>query len=320
MLMNQTVPSALLFTGRDGIGKRLTAVAFAMALNCTETPVVSRLMEGPQEAADMTAGGCGRCQACRRIEAGLHPDFLQVVPEGRSIRIAQIRSILDTLAMKPYEAAVRVVLIDDAHKMNPEAANALLKLLEEPPDKTSFILVAPRRNDLLPTVASRCQNVRFLPIPTDRLKEFLMAERDVPEQRAAILAALADGSYAKASVLADSNWVERRGWLAEVFSHLPDLSIVRIMAVAEQLAADRNRLEETLEMLRVWLRDSLLHGAAADLLDCPDLAGEIEAFAGRFDRSALLRKVDAVDRALASINGNGNARLAVEVMLLRLAA
>jgi len=316
MLHNGRIPSALLFTGREGVGKGLAARAFAMALNC---PAAATAVRPPPGSATEGIDACGHCRSCRRIDSDQHPDLLTVAPEGQAIRIGRIRSILTTLAMKPYEAAVRVVIIDDAHCMNPEAANALLKLLEEPPDRTLFILIAPRRNDLLPTVASRCQSVRFAPIPEESLRYFLTAERGVAEEKAATLAALAGGSYAKALLLADSDWADRRAWLAGILQELPGLPTVAVMAAAERMASDKSTVEEMLYLTRTWLRDCIVYRQAPDRIHYPDLATGIGTWAARFGTAALLAKAEAVDRALARIAGNGNVRLALEVMLLKLA-
>lgn len=161
------MPHAMLFTGVDGIGKRSAATAFAMVCNCSGDKV-SIAAEAPGAAgmpgdAVNVAASCGRCRSCRKIQVDSHPDIIRMEPAGQYIRIAQIRELLGTLAMKPYEAKLRVVIISDAHAMNPEAGNALLKILEEPPESTILILTASGTADLLPTIVSRCQQIRFNP-------------------------------------------------------------------------------------------------------------------------------------------------------------
>ena len=149
LLFHGTIPHALLFTGIEGVGKKTAAVALAMACNCRRPVAVEP---------------CGECAACRKIAAGAHPDILRVSPAGAMIKIDQIRELCQVLTMKPYEARVRVVIIADAHTLNPAAGNALLKMLEEPPARTVLILTAPQTGDLLPTIVSRCQHIRFKPI------------------------------------------------------------------------------------------------------------------------------------------------------------
>ena len=153
LLEQSSVAHALLFTGIDGVGKQKTARMFAMAVNC-------ELYRGDTTSQiSVDSVPCGQCVSCRKITSGNHPDVLHIQPQGNLIRIDQIRALGRTLAMKPYEARYRVVMISDGHRMNPESANALLKMLEEPPEQTLLVLTASETADLLPTVVSRCQLV-----------------------------------------------------------------------------------------------------------------------------------------------------------------
>ena len=167
-LQNGTVPHALLFTGIEGVGKQSAAVTFAMACNCTGDFSENKFEWRDNRTADdhSTAdprhitNPCGNCKPCRKIESKNHPDIIRIKPSGVFIKIDQIRALCQTLAMKPYEAGIRVVLISDAQAMNPAAGNALLKVLEEPPTGTILILVANHTADLLPTIVSRCRHIR----------------------------------------------------------------------------------------------------------------------------------------------------------------
>lgn len=163
------VASAYLFAGEDGIGKRSTAIAFAMALNCLE-PVSG--------TGELAADACGRCDSCRKIVAHTHPDFLIVTPDREEIRRAQIRrddgardgegepyrSVEEVLQFRANEARTRVVIIDEAHKLNQSAANAFLKTLEEPPTDTTIILISSSPETLPQTIRSRCLRVPFRPL------------------------------------------------------------------------------------------------------------------------------------------------------------
>ncbi|MBW2248732.1 MAG: hypothetical protein JRF62_16445, partial [Deltaproteobacteria bacterium] len=149
LLQNGTIPHALLFIGIEGVGKRTAAMALAMACNCkaikpehfSERMKIRSDGNIPSDQIK-TISPCGRCNSCRKIESGNHPDIIVLNPSGPFIRIGQIRELCGTLAMKPYEARLRVVIISDAQTMNLSAGNALLKLLEEPPDRTILILTA----------------------------------------------------------------------------------------------------------------------------------------------------------------------------------
>ena len=162
-----TPPHALLFTGIYGIGKKKTALAFAMGLNCHS-------IAGQSDMESESTEPCGLCRSCKKIAAGQHPDLIIVEPEQSRIKISAVRDLGNSLAVKPYEALKRVVIIDQAQAMNPEAGNSLLKLLEEPPDNTLLILIAGNTQSLLPTIVSRCQQVTFKPIPEYALAEHLL--------------------------------------------------------------------------------------------------------------------------------------------------
>ncbi len=142
-----SLPPSLLFGGPDGVGKRLVARAVAQALNCL---------------SPAAGDACGRCAACRRIAAGTHPDVLVAEPSDTGvIKIEPVRALVAAAAYRPFEGRRRVVIIDDADRLNVDAQDALLKSLEEPGPSTVFILVTAKPETLLPTVRSRCARVNF---------------------------------------------------------------------------------------------------------------------------------------------------------------
>ena len=157
MIAGRRIPSALLFAGPHSIGKRSTALALAKALNCPER-------EGE---------ACGRCPTCRKIQQGVHPDVLVVEPEGQFIRIDQVREVVGSLALNPFEAKKRVVVVAEAERMNPQAAHAFLKTLEEPPADTLIVLCATGAAQLLETIVSRCLPIRFAPLPEEAVARML---------------------------------------------------------------------------------------------------------------------------------------------------
>ena len=123
LIKKGTIPHALLFTGIEGVGKLAAAMTFAMACNCT-----TQLYN--QKKSEDISGPCDQCRSCKKIRSGNHPDIIHIKPSGHYIKIAQIRSLCQTLAMKPYEARLRVVIISDSQAMNPQAGNALLKFCQ----------------------------------------------------------------------------------------------------------------------------------------------------------------------------------------------
>ncbi len=306
MAARGTFPHALLFAGPDGVGKTAVAIRTAQALNCGA--------DG-DPAARFREPDC-RCRACRKIQAGVHPDLHRIVPDGPLIRIDRIRDLIGRLAMRPNEARTRVALIERAGAMNPEAGNALLKLLEEPPDRTILILTARRPSELLPTLVSRCRALRFAPPPRAIRAKNLADRLDLAPEHALALAAL-DGPP-PADAREAENRRRRRNWAIAVATGLmkgegpPGLAL----AFAERLAADRDAAAELLDVLAVWLRDALVGRYATERRLFPDAA---DGPAARLAGEALLRRLSAVETARRRLQTNANARLALEVLALEIA-
>lgn len=316
LLTKGTIPHALLFTGIDGIGKRMTALAFAMACNCKGVP---REKIGPGSGGPVTEP-CGKCGSCHKIESGNHPDVIQVSPEGKIIRISQIRSLLETLAMKPFEAITRVVLLTDAQTLNPGAGNALLKLLEEPPDHTVFILTAPQNSDLLATIASRCQLVRFRPVSTGSIVKMLVETHKTHPDDAEIMARMAAGSFSKAIRLHRNGWLRHRNWLIDQLVCIADTPTTSLLAAAERIAAGSETLADGLDIIKSWMRDLLVRRSAPELVLNRDMDQQIKQESNRLTDTSILsilRMVDIIENRIVS---NGNTRLNVEVLLLQIAA
>lgn len=315
LVARDSVPHALLFTGVDGIGKATTARALAMVLNCQHP-----LPAGPGRP---WPDACGRCRSCRRIAGRLHPDVIQLEPEGAFFKIGQIRALLDVLALKPYEARFRVAILGDAQAMTAAAANALLKILEEPPDQTILVLTAGGASDLLPTIVSRCQPVRFAPLDPDRIVERLVEGHGVAVEDAVVLAALAGGSLAAALALARqgaaAHWRRRRDWLARLLPALGREGPAVALAAAEVLARDGRRATESLELIKTWLRDQLVVDQRPALVVHGDRRDDLQHLA-RQDRDTgrrieQIRRIQAAQRALEA---NAAVRLTLESLFLDL--
>jgi DNA polymerase-3 subunit delta' len=141
--------------------------------------------------------------------------------------------------MKPYEAKIRVVIITDAQALNESASNALLKILEEPPERTILVLIATRKSGLLPTIVSRCQQVEFNPISKKNLARLLREEHELADEESGIIAAMANGSYSRAQAMVRDNWLKRRKWLLSEIEALSPQKLGRLFALAEKLSGER---------------------------------------------------------------------------------
>jgi DNA polymerase-3 subunit delta' len=303
------VPHAYLFEGPAGVGKRKTALIWAAALNCE----VDR------------ADGCGSCESCRKIAAAVHPDvrWLTVPENKRRIPIEAVREAERWIAVRPHEGRSKVLIVEPAEQMSDQAANALLKTLEEPRPGSFLALVTSRASSLLPTVRSRCQRLRFGPLKRDTVAEILIEEGADPGE-AELVASLSEGSVERAvGYLGDElgDRIERVMALAEgAVSQLP----LEGMAVAAGLRGDRDEVLAVLELLVVVL-DEVLWVATGDGAVELD-RGLASRFGDRLERlvescstARASRSVAAAHRAIAGIERNNmNPQLAVEGVLMTL--
>src|SRR3954471_5667143 len=183
-IVRQTLPPSLVFAGPGGVGKRTTAVALAQALNCER---------------ELNGDACGTCGPCTRIARGVHADILVIEPgDSGSITVDQVREAIDRTAYRPFEGRKRVVIVDEADRLVGPAQNALLKTLEDPPAASMFVLVTGRPDLLLPTVRSRCQQLRFGPLAPADVADVLIREHDMGSGEAHAAAAASDGSIGRA--------------------------------------------------------------------------------------------------------------------------
>ena len=315
-----TLPPSLLFAGPAGVGKHLTALAVAQALNCTEGSKFKVHGSG--------FDACGTCAACTRIKRGVHPDVLFVAPgDSGAIKIDQVRDIVDRAAYRPFEGRRRVVIIDEADALVPPAQNALLKTLEEPPPSSVFILVTSRPDMLLPTVLSRCPQLRFRPLSADDIAAALMA-RGHNETQARAVAATADGSLGQALQASAGELVESRDLAQRVLAQAAAQSdpARRIDSAKELLAkvaggaTEREQLATHLRAMAVLLRDVEVLATRADerTLANPDVRPALERLTNTYHGERGTRAFAAVDRALFALQRNAGVKLVADWLVLQL--
>ena len=298
---------AFLFKGPMGVGKKTLARTFAAALNCQK-------QEGQEP--------CGQCPSCRKFLAGSHPDFIVIEPEGAAIKINQVRELKKALVFPPFAAKIRVVLLCDIHTMRREAANSLLKTLEEPPSQTMLILTADEAGDILPTILSRCQTVPFAPLPQAEVAKILSREADLDPESAATLAAMGEGSLGRARLLLAKDLL---GLRREIIDHLlrlePDTlaTIQTISELAESTARLKEDLGELLELLITWIHDLLLfsHGAPGSIIN-HDLYPGFPAACRRWSGIQLLERLRLLDTARKQLARNCNPTAVCEVLFFGL--
>jgi DNA polymerase-3 subunit delta' len=316
-----TLPQSLILAGPSGVGKRLVAVATAQAINCTER--VERRPSGDGRAFDVDS--CGVCSTCARIARGLHPDVLVVQPgDSGSIKVDQAREIVDRAAYRPFEGRRRVVIVDDAEALVTAAQNALLKTLEEPPSSSVFLLVTSRPDMLLPTVRSRCPQLRFRPLGAAEVAAVLLKQgRSEAEARA--VAAVADGSIGRALEVSGDAFVEARDLAMRVLEQAAGgFDPRRRLEGAKELLSgtgrhEREQLAVGLRAMAAIVRDVELVAAGADrrALANPDVAPAIDRLtAFRGERGT--RAFQAIDGALAALDRNASAKIVADWLVLQL--
>lgn len=304
-MRNGRLAHAYLFLGKEGIGKKVVALNLAKALNC---------LRGDEEP-------CDECRPCLKVNHLHHPDVLLVEPHGQWIRIDQIRDLQRELSHRPYEGKRRVCILTDADRMRQEAANALLRILEEPPLHTVLILLAANGDFILPTITSRCQRITFNPLPPERIAEVLRSRLGLKREEAHILASLADGSLGKA-LQTDLDFVRRtRREIIERIIDLPSYGAEQILGLAEEMTNSNNDLPMLLTMIHTWYRDLLSYkerGSRAQLINI-DLSLEINEAAPGTDIPSLIRRMEVIQGTLWNLDRNANRQLTLETMLLDLA-
>lgn len=318
------IPNALLFTGINGIGKKKCSIAFAMLCNCLN----EKHLNGKNNNYDNKIAPCGKCISCNKVLSGNHPDIILLEPSGSSIKIDQIRNLCHILSMKPFEAKLRVVIIPDAQAMSNEAGNALLKNLEEPPEKTVFVLTATHESDLLPTIVSRCHNIRFSPVKKSNISYILINQYDIDKNDARLFADISSGSVGKAVLMSIErkkfDWIKHKRWILKIMFEniLGTPSAPIIMAFAETLSKNREIVQDSLEMIISAFKNFIMYQYRSENIIDNDIKHNIENISEKISVESIIKKIRAVQSAQKNIssNANVNLRLTLETLFLKLSS
>lgn len=326
MLVNDRLPGALLFTGEEGIGKKLFALEVARALNCR---------------APKNNEACGVCSSCVRIgklnyptredaDEWLqiiwtdHPDVGLVVAPKRVLRVEQMRQIEKEANFRPFEGKARIFLIDEADKLNDASANALLKVLEEPPGTSYLILITARPAMLLPTILSRCQMIRFSPLKPDEIETHLTRNKLADAKTARIRARAAGGSIGRALSNDLVTFTSQRKAMLKVLNALAvSKDRPQLLRSAEQLneAQYREEFEERLDVLETLIRDAWMLSLGVDKsqLVNEDLLTELSEVGEKLDPSRAADWILQIEDLREQLIVNVNRKVTTDALFLVMA-
>ncbi len=318
-IAHDTLPPSLLLAGPAGVGKRRIAMAVAATINCLQ----------PRQSPGFERDACGECASCRRIARGVHPDVILIEPgDTGTIKIEQVRDVIDRAGYRPFEGRRRVVIVDEADAMVPQAQNALLKTLEEPPSASIFILVSSLPDSLLPTVRSRCPRLRVGPLAAGEIADILVRDHDYAEADARAAAADADGSVGQALSSEAADLTDARAAAQRILeqaartsdpSRLVD-SVKDVVGKKGSSAGERDQLAACLRATASLLRDLGLLAVRADASELAngDLRPQLAALSRSYDGDRATRAYKAVDEALAAIDRNASPKVVVDWLVLQL--
>ncbi|HEX5702761.1 MAG TPA: DNA polymerase III subunit delta' [Pyrinomonadaceae bacterium] len=323
LLENGRLPGSLLFTGEEGVGKKLFALELAKIVNCK----TRRGFEA-----------CDECSSCKRISHSTfppfnaddedktrliwseHADVAMVRPYKQIIRVGPIRELEREANFRPFEGAGRLFIIEDADYMNDQAANALLKTLEEPEPTTHLVLTTTNPSALPATIRSRCQTIQFAPISAGEIEKFLIEAKDTSPKDAQLLARTSRGSLGRACAAEIDTYRERREAMIAV---LEALTVARdraaLMRSAEELAAikDRDEYEQSLGVLQVLIRDAwaLSLGRPKESLVNLDVVDQLQRIAGDLRSSEAAAWLQQIEELRGALEVNINRKIASDALL-----
>ena len=302
---NNRVSHAYILNGDRGSGKKMLANLFAMTLLC-ET--------GDNEP-------CGKCHSCKQAESGNHPDIIRVTHEKpNSISVDDIRTqVNNTVDIKPYQGPYKVYIIPQADMMTPQAQNAILKTIEEPPSYAVFLLLTENAETLLPTINSRCVMLKLRNIKDTLIKKYLMENLEIPDYKADMCTAFAQGNMGRAIMLANSDhFNEIREEAVQLLKHISEMELNEIDAAVKNISVYKLEITDYLDIIMIWYRDVLLYKATKEIdkVVFKDQLQSIKEQARKSSYEGIETILEALEKAKARLRANVNFDLVMELLLL----
>ena len=302
---NNRVSHAYILNGERGSGKKMLANLFAMTLLC-ET--------GDNEP-------CGKCHSCKQAESGNHPDIIRVTHEKpNSISVDDIRTqVNNTVDIKPYQGPYKVYIIPQADMMTPQAQNAILKTIEEPPSYAVFLLLTETAETLLPTINSRCVMLKLRNIKDTLIKKYLMENLEIPDYKADMCTAFAQGNMGRAIMLANSDhFNEIREEAVQLLKHISEMELNEIVAAVKNISVYKLEITDYLDIIMIWYRDVLLYKATKEIdkVVFKDQLQSIKEQARKSSYEGIELILESLEKAKARLKANVNFDLVMELLFL----
>jgi DNA polymerase III subunit delta' len=302
---------AYLFVGPEGVGRETLALCFAKALNCSQ----------PSAPGEF----CGVCRDCRQIQARQYPDLSLLQPEEghKDIRIDQVRALQHTLALAPYAASYRIALLPDFQHVTEQAENALLKTLEEPPDRVVLLLTVDALESLLPTIVSRCEIIRLRPAPLQEAQTYLESVSSLPVGKAHLIAHLSGGRIGAALQMVENPDLiaQRSERLEELLNLLPASRTARFKLAEKLTKTYQGARQNAQASVALWLsfwRDVFVRASGGELpLVNVDIAEHVDQAASFLDPQSARSLVIAHEKALQELDHYANVQLLLETLMLK---
>ena len=299
------VSHAYILDGPDMSGKKMIADAFSMTLQCEK--------KGTEP--------CMECHSCKQALGKNQPDIIYLQHEKpNTISVDDIRSqINNDIGVKPYSSPYKVYIVDEAEKMNVQAQNALLKTIEEPPAYAVILLLTNNAEIFLPTILSRCVRLSLKAVPDEKIKKYLMEHYQVPDYKADVCVAFAQGNVGKAIELAASeDFNEIKNSALQLIKRLDDIELYEMTEAVKQISNYKLQINDYFDLIMIWYRDVLLYKATADVnkLIFKEEVYEIKKEASRSSYGGIENILEALEKAKIRLNANVIFDLVIELLLL----
>lgn len=299
------VSHAYILNGERGSGKKMLATLFATTLLCEK--------HGPDP--------CNTCHSCHQAESGSHPDIIRVTHEKpNTISVDDIRTqINEDIQIKPYQGPYKIYIIPEADLMTVQAQNALLKTIEEPPAYAVIFLLTENAEALLPTIQSRCVMLKLRNIKDTLIRKYLMETLQVPDYKADMCTAFAQGNMGRAIMLATSDhFSEIREEAVQLLKYINEMDLSEVTKAIKKITAYKLEINDYLDILMIWYRDVLLYKATKDISKVvfKDQIGAIRERAKKSSYEGIEKILESLDKAKTRLKANVNFELVMELLLL----